>query len=69
MDAGRDAYGDASFSADPGELAREIREELEDVAGWSFVLWTRIQRLEAAFSAQSERQGGVSDALEGVNHG
>ena len=69
LDAGRDAYGDRSFDAEPAELAREICEELEDVAGWAFVLWTRIQRLEAAFSAQSERQGQVSDTPEGANHG
>tara|TARA_R110000824_G_scaffold102805_4_gene244610 strand:+ start:1905 stop:2099 length:195 start_codon:yes stop_codon:yes gene_type:complete len=38
-------YGDKSFSADPAELQEEIKQELEDVANWAFILWCRIQAL------------------------
>lgn len=52
---GRRNYGDASFSADPATLLTEIQAELEDVAGWSFVLWCRLQRLKKALRAAQER--------------
>jgi len=48
LDAGRVAYGDRSFAADPAELVRQIEEELLDVCGWSFVLVVRLRRLRAA---------------------
>lgn len=43
---GADLYGDASFTRPPNELLKEIAEELMDVTGWSFILWTRIQELQ-----------------------
>ena len=55
LDMGRRNYGDASFSADPATLLTEIQAELEDVAGWSFVLWCRLQRLKKALRAAQER--------------
>ncbi len=39
-------YGDRSLDADSGKLLNEIEAELLDVNGWSFLLWTRIQRLK-----------------------
>jgi hypothetical protein len=45
MEKGRQAYGDRSFLRPPAELAREVEEELLDVAGWAFVLWTRVRNL------------------------
>jgi hypothetical protein len=33
------AYGDRSFAASPEALWREVMEELEEVAGWTFVIW------------------------------
>jgi hypothetical protein len=50
LDKGRQAYGDRSFDRAPGELLAEIREELEDVCGWSFVLWCRLADLEQALA-------------------
>jgi len=46
MEAGRREYGEKSFSRDPLELLAEIREELADVAGWSFILWCRLREME-----------------------
>lgn len=46
LDAGRREYGPASFTRSPLEVRKEIEEELLDVAGWAFVLWVRIHRLE-----------------------
>lgn len=45
LQEGARTYGDKSFSADPQALAREIEQELLDIAGWGFILWTRLQRL------------------------
>jgi hypothetical protein len=51
---GQVEYGDRSFSADPAILLREIREEIEDICGWSYVTWCRIQKLEQALGRGSE---------------
>ena len=48
LEAGRRDYGDRSFSRPPEELAREVEEELFDVAAWSFILWTRIRTIREA---------------------
>lgn len=48
LEAGRRDYGDRSFSLPPDELAREVEEELFDVAAWSFILWTRIRAIREA---------------------
>lgn len=45
MEKGRQTYGDASFSRTPLELAGEVEEELLDVCGWSFILWSRLRVL------------------------
>jgi hypothetical protein len=42
---GADLYGDGSFSFPIDQLLKEISEELIDISGWSFILWTRIQNL------------------------
>jgi len=45
LEAGRGSYGDASFRKSLDALAGEVEEELLDVAGWSFILWTRVRGL------------------------
>lgn len=42
---GHDEYGDASHDRAAGDLIREVQEELEDVAGWSAILWAKLERL------------------------
>jgi hypothetical protein len=39
---GAQAYGDESFGREPAELIEEIRQEVRDVAGWSFILDCRL---------------------------
>jgi len=46
--AGEREYGDRSFALPAARLADEIVEELEDVAGWAFILWCRLRKLRAA---------------------
>jgi hypothetical protein len=48
FEKGAVAYGDKSFSQEPGELVRQIDEEIVDICGWSFVLHTRVRRLVEA---------------------
>jgi hypothetical protein len=45
--AGAATYGDASFNRPAGELVDEVQQELEDVCGWSLLLWIRPERLRA----------------------
>lgn len=53
LDQGAREYGDRSFSKDPRVLVMEIEEELLDVAGWAFILWTRIRALRDAVEGLS----------------
>lgn len=48
LEAGRREYGNRSFSREPRELVREVEEELFDVAGWAFILWTRMRDVRVA---------------------
>jgi hypothetical protein len=45
LQAGARTYGDSSFTRPAGELVDEVMQELEDVAGWSLILWSRVARL------------------------
>lgn len=45
---GREDYGDASFSADPERLLDELQQETADIAGWGFILWSRLQAMREA---------------------
>lgn len=45
LEQGERDYGNKSFTRPAGELLDEIQQELEDVCGWSTILWSRLQRL------------------------
>lgn len=45
LEAGQREYGDDSFARPAEELLGELQQEALDLAGWGFVLWTRLQRL------------------------
>lgn len=47
LEAGAVAYGDHSFARDPSSLLAELRQEALDLAGWGYVLFVRLSRLEA----------------------
>lgn len=48
LEAGRKAYGDASFERQPAELIGELQQEALDLAGWGFVLWCRLEAMRLA---------------------
>jgi hypothetical protein len=60
LEAGARAYGDKSFAASPEALVLEVQQELEDVCGWAFVLWVRLEAIREALEAA--RSHGDSDA-------
>jgi hypothetical protein len=45
---GQRTYGDKSFERPINELIGEIEQECLDLAGWGFVLWTRLQNIKRA---------------------
>ncbi len=53
LEAGRAAYGDRSFAAEPAALVTEVQAELADVCGWAFVLWHRLESLRARVAEES----------------
>jgi hypothetical protein len=54
--AGEREYGNRSFARPPTELVGEIAEELEDVAGWAFILWCRLRDLRVALSERGRSE-------------
>jgi hypothetical protein len=54
LEAGREAYGDRSFDRPTAELLGELQQEALDLAGWGFVLFERLRRLEAAAKRADE---------------
>jgi len=54
VQVGAKAYGNASFMRPADELVGEIEEELLDVCGWAFVLWTRLRHLRAVLPQAPE---------------
>lgn len=45
LESGAKAYGDGSFAKTPAALIEEVRQELCDVTGWSFVADTVLAKL------------------------
>lgn len=56
--AGAVTYGDTSFTRPAGGLVDEVMQELEDVAGWSLLLWVRLDRLRGQVERAVELGGG-----------
>ena len=54
LDKGAREYGDRSFEQSPGRTVEELLEEIEDIAGWAFVLWVQARK----------RLGGVASGIE-----
>ena len=48
LKAGAEAYGDSSFGKSENSLLKEIQEEILDIAGWSYILWAKIERLKSS---------------------
>ena len=45
-------YGDRSWSSSPVHLIAEVKQEVEDIAGWSFILWHRLDEVERRLSEE-----------------
>lgn len=54
LDAGRIAYGDRSFADHPAALLTELEQEALDLAGWGFILWSRLCAMRAALATEDE---------------
>lgn len=66
---GEREYEGRSFERPAHELAEEIEQELEDVAAWSYIAWTRVRRLRAALDrleASGPNGGGEDTAPRGA---
>ena len=57
LEAGAKTYGNASFTRPTLELVDEVQQELEDVAGWSLLLWIRLDRLRSRVARIDETGG------------
>jgi hypothetical protein len=68
LEKGRLVYGDRSFDRFSADLLGEIEEELLDVCGWSFVLWSRLRRLRSV-AEKAEHAIGEHAADEVPQHG
>jgi hypothetical protein len=44
------------LDADPLLLLSEIEVEIKDLAGWGFILWTRLERVRAALVETARNQ-------------
>ena len=54
-------YGDASFEAPLPKTVAEILCEIEDIAGWSFILWVQLKRrLDNMVEVEHGRGGAVA---------
>jgi hypothetical protein len=56
LEVGEREYGDRSFADRPDVLLQQIREELEDVAAWSFILHCRLDELERVFGEKMGKE-------------
>jgi len=56
LKVGAECYGEKSFDKTDGRLLQEIQEEILDIAGWSYILWAKIERLKKAVPASERPQ-------------
>jgi len=54
---GAEEYQGKSFDANPPALVEEVGEEIMDVAAWSFILWTRLERIRKALDGSDVKEG------------
>ena len=62
LNEGRRSYGDSSFEIPLPQLVQEIQQELLDVTGWAFVLYSRVAELEAKVKELSGPHRPTQDA-------
>jgi hypothetical protein len=54
LEEGARTYGDKSFEHSSSRLVNEIEQELLDVLGWGYVLWTRMRKLRGELVSLEE---------------
>lgn len=47
IERGAIEYGDKSFDKSTEKLLGEIQEEILDIAGWSYILWEKLERMKS----------------------
>ena len=57
MEEGAKEYGERSFRRAPADLAGEIEQELLEVCGSSYILWSRLQGIRKAMGKLDPRPG------------
>lgn len=60
MVQGRIEYGDRSFRRPACDLIDEVQQELEDVSGWSAILWSRLEHIKERLRAAKTDEGDES---------
>lgn len=66
LDTGHRVYGGASTYRPSGDLLTEVQQELEDVAGWAMLLWSRLERMRQ-HARRIEAQHGLVATPEDVD--
>jgi hypothetical protein len=46
LEAGAKEYGNKSFDKSVNSLIEEIQQEILDIAGWSYILWEKLERMK-----------------------
>ncbi len=54
LNVGAESYGDKSLDAGPARLISEVQQELLDVMGWGFLLWAKMQAIQAKLNQDTE---------------
>lgn len=67
LENGREEYGDVSLSLPTERLIDELQQELEDVAGWGLILWTRLNRCRKAAARVDKEASDELAALRAVS--
>ncbi len=51
---GAEQYRNTSLELGPQRLLAELLEEIEDICGWSFLVWLRVRDMELATAGLAE---------------
>lgn len=48
------AYGEASFNFSSAKLLDEIQAECLDLAGWGYILWSKVEALRERYETNTD---------------
>jgi hypothetical protein len=52
VEQGKRDYGDSSFLRSTPEVLDELQQEIEDINGWAFLIWSRIETFRLHLAAK-----------------